>query len=75
MGVNSVDKQPAKLCGRGLGDLGYLLDLFLHCLMFMLDIKLQGLFAELGDGMQIQEEKKNKGKPKECFIVSLIFFP
>lgn len=42
-----MDKQTAKLCERGLGNLGYLLVL-----------KLQGLFAELGDGMQIQEEKK-----------------
>lgn len=68
MGVNSVDKQPAKLCGRGLGDLGYLLDLFLHCLMFMLDIKLQALFAELCDGMQIQEEKKIKANQESVLL-------
>lgn len=58
MEVKSVDKQTVKLCRRGLGDLGYLLVLFLYCLVFMLVIKLQGLLAEVSDDMQIQEKKK-----------------
>lgn len=64
-----MDKQTVKLCGRGLGNLGYLLVLFLYCLVFMLVIKLQGLLAEV----QIQEKKKIKAN-QESFHVGLIFF-